>query len=60
MIGSIQYDIGHPLFVPEKLSYHSTEEDNVTFDPQNSKNSNSEREDIQRGIVRFTLNFERG
>ena len=33
MIGSIQYDVDHPLFVPEKLSYHSTEEDNVAFDP---------------------------
>ena len=33
MIGSIQYDIGHPWFVPEKLSYHSTEEDYVAFDP---------------------------
>ena len=33
MIGSIQYDVGHPWFVPEKLSYHSTEEDYVAFDP---------------------------
>ena len=33
MIGSIQYDVGHPLFVPEKLSYHSTKEDIVAFDP---------------------------
>ncbi len=33
MIGSIQYDVIHPWFVPEKLSYHSTEEDNVAFDP---------------------------
>ena len=48
MIGSIQYDVLHPLFVPEKLSYHSTEEDNVAFDPQNSKNTNSEREDFPK------------
>ena len=33
MIGSIQYDVDYPFFVPEKLSYHSTEEDYVAFDP---------------------------
>ena len=33
MIGSIQYDVVHPWFVTEKLSYHWTEEDNVAFDP---------------------------
>ena len=33
MIGSIQYDVGHPWFVTEKPSYHWTEEDNVAFDP---------------------------
>ena len=33
MIGFTQYDVGRLLFVPEKLSYHSTEEDNVAFDP---------------------------
>ena len=48
MIGSIQYDVGYPLFVSEELSYHSTEEDNVEFDPQNSKNTNSEREDFPK------------
>ena len=32
MIGSIQYDVGHPWFVPEKFSHHSTEEDYVAFD----------------------------
>ena len=48
MIGSIQYDVCTALFVPEKLSYHSTEEDNVAFDPQNSKNTNSEKEDFPK------------
>ena len=33
MIGSIQYDVGHPRFVPVKLIQHWTEEDYVAFDP---------------------------
>ncbi len=32
MIGSIQYDVGYPWFVPKKFSHHSTEEDYVAFD----------------------------
>ena len=48
MIGSIQYDVVYPLFVPEELNYHSTEEDNIAFDPQNSKYTNSEREDFPK------------
>ena len=33
MIGSIQYDVVHPWFVPDKLIHHWTEEDYVAFDP---------------------------
>ena len=48
MIGSIQYDVRIPLFLPKKPSYHSTEENNVAFDPQNFKKTNSAREDFPK------------